>query len=220
MMPTKAMLSNHARRAAAKATTAITILLALTASASAQVIINEDEDFADFATFNPLTADYLGPLAQGKTTINAGLDGIAIDGDANPGTAGDTQDSILFDIAAGDQLVSLGIETTEGEFEGFDALSIWITIYKDDFQTIVFDEGGALAWSESFDLLLPALTEGSYSLSLYGGSASAGPAPGTGDYAFDYALSLSVAQIPTPTTTAPLALGAATTLTTRRRRRQ
>lgn len=181
-------------------------------AASAAVVISESTDFDDSSSFFP-GASTIGTLALGETTVQGNLSGTCASRDCNGASAGDTQDSFLFTVAAGQELVGGSVSSAVNT--GLSGLTYSVSLRGPstpgslEFETFSAAGGGTFLGSP--------LAAGQYSLSVFGQSADE-----DGAYDLDWTVSLTTREtadgvVPLPASL-PLLFGAVAALGLARRR--
>lgn len=171
-------------------------------SGSAQALtFNETTDFPNVIFFenDPDLSKNIGQFDIGLNRVFGTLDGECIDFDCNPDLSSkDSQDTFLFEIAPGQELIGISISTTEivplnnleiafevrSDLEAFeDSIIFSFLSVGNDFASVITG-GGADTFAFSIA-----------GVSLLDNVAFGAAAIGIRDYKFNYALSFDVANV-------------------------
>lgn len=173
--------------ASSKMLTASALLAAVSFGANASTVV-ESTDFPGGSSFGS-GAVSVGTLTLGANSVSGALAGNCVIGDCNGASAGDTQDSFLFTIGSGFQVDSIFVTTSNVSGPAGFGASFSL---RDPSTSLIFTPFLPLS-STSGNQVTSVLNAGTYSISVFGQSATA-----AGAYALDYSIGLNVSAVPIP----------------------
>ena len=140
----------------------------------------------DFPGSSSFPGSSVGTLEAGANTVAGSLAGNCVIGDCNGISAGDTQDSFTFTVPAGQQITSLTVTTSNvAGPTGFTATMSM----RSPTSTVIPTSFLALNGTTG-NLVVTPISEGVYSLSVFGQGASA-----PGPFSLNWSVTLTVAPV-------------------------
>lgn len=159
------------------------------------ITVSESSDFPGGSSFPGVN---VGTLEAGSNSVSGALSGTCVPFDCNGGSAGDTQDSFTFTVAAGSVLNGLFITTSDvAGPAGFT-----VTFGMRDSSSTVIPTTFLPLDAMSGNLLALPLGEGTYSASIFGQGASE-----AGAYSLNWSIELNAAPVPEAETYAMILAG-------------